>query len=95
MDGAEYNGLFDPGYSHFHVDHSKDEFARRRIHINGIEGFWGLAKVRLAKFKVILDHTFHLHLKECEWRYNHRAFYKTKILLRYLRLNPINQAKPQ
>ena len=44
-----YNGLVDLGYGHYRVDHSKDEFARGRVHINGIEGFWGLAKVRLAK----------------------------------------------
>ena len=42
------------------------------FHINGIEGFWGLAKVRLTQFKGLPKHTFHLHLKETEWRYNHR-----------------------
>ena len=44
-----YNGLVDLGYGHYRVDHSKDEFARGRVHINGIEGFRGLAKVRLAR----------------------------------------------
>ena len=85
-----YNGLVDLGYGHFRVDHSKDEFARGRVHINGIEGFWGMAKVRLAKFKGLPKHTFHLHLKETEWRYNHRASNKTRLLLRYLRENPIS-----
>ena len=85
-----YNGLVDLGYGHFRVDHSKDEFARGRVHINGIEGFWGLAKVRLAKFKGLPKHTFHLHLKETEWRYNHRNLNKYKILLRYLRENPLS-----
>ena len=79
-----YNGLVDLGYGHFRVDHSKDEFARGRIHINGIEGFWGMAKVRPAKFKGLPKHTFHLHLKETEWRYNYRASDKPKLLLRYL-----------
>ena len=46
-----YNGLVDLGYGHFRVEHSKDEFANGTVHINGIEGFWGLAKVRLAKFR--------------------------------------------
>ena len=59
-----YNGLVDLGYGHFRVDHSRDEFARGSVHINGIEGFWGMAKVRLAKFKGVPKHTFHLHLKE-------------------------------
>jgi transposase len=85
-----YNGLVDLGYGHFRVDHSKDEFARGRVHINGIEGFWGMAKVRLSKFKGLPRHTFHLHLKETEWRYNHRASDKAKLLLRYLRETPLS-----
>ena len=85
-----YNGLVDLGYGHFRVDHTKDEFARGRVHINGIEGFWGLAKVRLAKFKGLPKHTFHLHLKETEWRYNHRSLNTYKILLSYLRENPLS-----
>ena len=72
------------------MDHSKDEFARGRVHINGIEGFWGMAKVRLAKFKGLPKHTFHLHLKETEWRYNHRSLNTFKILLGYLRENPLS-----
>jgi len=59
-----YNGPVDLGYGHCRVDHSKDEFARGQVHINGIEGFWGMAKVRLAKFKGLPKHTFRLHLKE-------------------------------
>ena len=85
-----YNGLVDLGYGHFRVDHSKDEFARGRVHINGIEGFWGMAKVRLAKFKGLPKHTFHLHLKETEWRYIHRASNNPKLLLRYLTENPLS-----
>ncbi len=77
-----YNGLVDLGYGHLRVDHSKDEFARGRVHINGIEGFWGMAKVRLTKFKGLPKHTFHLHLKQTEWRDNHRASNKTRLLLR-------------
>jgi transposase len=71
------------------VDHSKDEFARGPVHINGIEGFWGMAKVRLAKFKGIPKNTFHLHLKETEWRFNHRASNKVRLLLKYFRENPL------
>ena len=85
-----YNGLVDLGYGHFRVDHSRDEFTKGTVHINGIEGFWGLAKVRLAKFKGLPQHTFHLHLKETEWRYNHRHTDKYQTLLRYLRENPLS-----
>ncbi len=39
---------------------------RGRVHINGIEGFWGMAKVPLTKLKGLPKHTVHLHLKETE-----------------------------
>lgn len=68
-----YDGLVDMGYRrHYRVHHGQDEFAVGRSHINGIENFWGLAKVRLAKYRGIPPHTFPLHLKECEFRFNHR-----------------------
>ena len=68
-----YDGLVDLGYrKHYRVNHGQSEFARGKSHINGIENFWGLAKVRLAKFRGVHKQTFHLHLKECEFRFNHR-----------------------
>ena len=73
-----YHGLVDLGDGHFRVDHARDEFAKGTVHLNGIEGFWGLAKVRLTQFKGLPKHTFHLHLKETEWRYNHRPTVPTQ-----------------
>jgi transposase-like protein len=36
-----YNGLVDFGYKkHYRVDHSKNEFARGKSHVNGIESFY-------------------------------------------------------
>ena len=67
-----YDGLVLNGYDHYRVYHSHDEFARGRSHINGIEAFWSFAKRRLAKFNGMTDKNFFLHLKECEFRYNHR-----------------------
>ncbi len=69
-----YNGLVDVGYSkHLRVDHGRDEFVCGRAHVNGLEGFWGYAKTRLARFRGINKQTFYLHLKECEFRLNHRG----------------------
>ena len=69
-----YNGLVDLGYrKHYRLDHGRDEFVAGQAHINGIEGFWGLAKTRVVKFKGMHPFTFYLHLKECEFRYNHRT----------------------
>ena len=54
--------------------HSKNEFARGKNHVNGIESFWSFCKRRMAKFNGIDSDKFHLHLKECEFRYNYRNF---------------------
>ena len=40
--------------------------------------------------RLVLKHTFPLHLKETEWRYNHRRADKYKCLLQYLRKNPLS-----
>jgi transposase len=85
-----YNGLVDIGYGHFRVDHSKDEFANGPNHINGIEGFWGIAKVRLTKFRGMHANTFLLHLKETEFRYNHRNHNIGRLVLKLCRNTPLN-----
>lgn len=86
-----YNGLVDVGYGkHFRVDHGRDEFARGRTHINGIEGFWGFAKSRLTRFRGMNKHTFYLHLKECEFRFNHRQEDVYPIILKICRKRPLN-----
>lgn len=69
---AAYDGLILNGYSHYRVYHSKNEFARGKSHVNGIESFWSYAKRRLAKFNGLTDEKFILHLKECEFRWNYR-----------------------
>jgi transposase-like protein len=79
-----YNGLVDLGYpKHFRVNHSADEFANDESNINGIESFWSYAKRRLQKFNGVRKDTFYLHLKECEYRFNHRheSLYRTLLTL--------------
>ena len=61
--------------------------ANGRNHIDEIESFWGLTKARLAKFRGISAKTFYLHLKESEFRFNHRNEDLYKILLKELRTN--------
>ncbi len=81
-----YDGLVDWGYKrHYRVNHGQNEFARGNSHINGIENFWGIAKVRLAKLRGIRKDHFNLHLKECEFRYNMRHEDMYKKLLNVLR----------
>jgi transposase-like protein len=47
-------------------------FADKGNHINGIENFWNQAKRHLRRCNGIPRQHFHLFLKECEWRFNHR-----------------------
>jgi len=85
-----YDGLVNMGYKkHYRIAHGKNEFAKERNHINGIENFWGLAKVRLSKFRGMHKSTFNLHLKECEFRYNYRHQNLYDLLLEMLRNQPL------
>ena len=85
-----YDGLVDLGFDkHFRVNHSKNEFASGHKHVNGIESFWSYAKRRLQKFNGIPKHTFELHLKETEFRFNHRHHNLYKSLLTLLRKQPL------
>ena len=85
-----YNGLVDIGYEkHYRVKHSNNEFANGKSHINGIESFWSYAKRRLQKFHGVPRNTFYLHLKECEFRFNHRNQNIYAILLKMMKKNPL------
>ena len=78
-----YDGLILDGYRHQRVNHSKRYSDRKGTHINGIENFWSFCKRRLSKFNGTSRKTFHLHLKESEFRYNN----KSDILKLLLKIN--------
>ena len=86
-----YDGLVDLGYEkHYRVQHADNEFVGQGSnHINGIESFWAYAKLRLSRFKGLPKHTFYLHLKETEFRFNNRREDIYKRLLKLLREHPI------
>lgn len=88
-----YDGLVDVGVDrHYRVHHSHDEFVQGAAHINGIESFWSFAKSRLQQFAGLPKHTFLLHLKECEFRFNHRYQDLYKVLLKEFRQRPLQAA---
>lgn len=68
-----YDSIVHVGYKkHYWILHSDGQFAIGSNHINGIEGFWGYAKVRLAKFRGLSKNSIYFHLKECQFRFNYR-----------------------
>ena len=88
------DGLVDLGYGNTSgVRHDANVFATNRTHINGIESFWSSAKTRLARRRGIRPEYFYLHLKECEFRFNHRRDNLYRTLLRMTREDPLKLIK--
>jgi len=86
---TSYDSLVLNGYKHYRIFHSKNEFARGKNHVNGIESFWSYAKRRISQFNGVPKNKFILHLKESEWRFNHRSDNMYKVLMRELSQNPL------
>jgi transposase len=87
-----YTGIAAKGYVHRLVKHSKDSYVTNGNHINGLEGFWGYLKRKLAAKGGIRQSRLHLYLGEYVWRYNHRHLnlkeqqkYLSKLLNKYIR----------
>ena len=61
------------GYTHHQINHSKGPVSAQGYHINGIESFWREARRSMSKnFRGVPRSTLDLHIKEREFRYNHR-----------------------
>ena len=68
-----YTGIATKGYVHRLVNHSKNEFSDKKgSHINGLEGFWGYLKRKLASKGGIRQKRLPIYLGEYVWRFNHR-----------------------
>lgn len=68
-----YTGIAARGYIHRMVEHGKGEYSDYKgTHINGLEGFWGYLKRKLASKGGIRKERLPLYLAEYVWRYNHR-----------------------
>jgi transposase-like protein len=68
-----YTGIAAKGYVHRLVEHGKGEYSDNKgNHINGLEGFWGYLKRRLAAKGGIRKKRLPLYLAEYVWRYNYR-----------------------
>jgi len=85
-----YDSLILHGYDHYRIHHHENEFARGKNHINGIESFWSFAKRRLVRANGVRKDKFLLHLKESEFRWNHRKDDMYKTLISELKQRPLN-----
>lgn len=76
---TSYTGLVGLGYVHSLVDHGMEIYVDGTIHINGMEGFWGLSKTNMHTYKGIKKKNWIFYLKEMEFRYNNRELDFTEI----------------
>jgi transposase len=68
-----YEGFIFDRYAHIRVAHRNGSTNSGQGRKNGIESFWSYYKNRLSKYCGINPRHFHLYLKECEFRFNHRT----------------------
>jgi transposase len=66
-----YTGIAAKGYVHRLVNHGHT-YVNNGTHINGLEGFWGYLKRKIAAKGGIRHNRLHLYLGEYVWRYNNR-----------------------
>jgi len=78
-----YDSLMFCGYRHLRINHGK-RFARGKVYINGLEGFWSYAKERIIKFHGVSKKKFPFYLKEMEFRYNNRKHPLFIMIAQYL-----------
>jgi len=81
-----YTGLAAMGYVHRTVEHREKEYIRGKNHINGLEGFWGFLKRKLASKGGVRRIYLPLFLGEYVWRDNHKKDDLTKQKERLLKL---------
>ena len=67
-----YDGLILNGYNYYRIFHNENEFAWGKLHVDGIECFWIYTKRSFVKFNSLTNVEFILHLKESEYRFNHK-----------------------
>ncbi|MDI6891947.1 MAG: IS1595 family transposase [Actinomycetota bacterium] len=68
-----YTGIAAKGYVHRLVRHEKNEYVDSKgYHINGLEGFWGYLKRKLAAKGGIRKERLPMYLGEYVWRHNQR-----------------------
>ena len=93
-----YHGLKGQGYKHQTIDHGKEEYVRKskqaKVHINGIEGFWGYLKQRLLKHHGVAKENLIYYVKEQEFRFNNRHLSSeemvNKIINILMNFSPVN-----
>jgi hypothetical protein len=91
-EGENYAGLIDlRRMKYFKLNGGDNGIHKNGGGIDICEGFWGVARSRLQRFRGLRKTTFQLHIRECEFRYNHGQKEMYPLLLRMIREQPLFQ----
>ena len=87
---AGYQAFIDPdGWKLLRVDQNLFMLKKTRGYVDELDTFWALARTRFSKFRGLNRTSLYLHLKESEFRYNHRHQNLYEVLCQLLRMNPL------
>lgn len=95
-----YRGLKRQGYQHKTVDHGNEEYVKidterksnqkkrliKKIHINGIEGFWGYLKEKLLKHHGVSRDNLIYYVKQIEFRFNNRHLETDEMIQKIIKI---------
>ncbi len=85
-----FQGVIDLSFMKYQrISFGPFENFKRNRGIEGCEAFWGFARIRLQRFRGLHKSTMLLHLRECEFRYNHDRNDIYPFLLRKFREEPL------
>ncbi|HUQ65542.1 MAG TPA: hypothetical protein VM101_05285 [Flavitalea sp.] len=88
-----YQGIVDFNSIRLYRLNTPSGLAKGRSAIDEIDMFWGLLKSRLVKFRGLNCSTLYLHVKETEFRYNHRNEEIYDLLVNILQRKPLHLSK--
>jgi transposase len=77
----------------YRINEAGPSITRGKSHIDEIDMFWGMLKSRLIKFRGLNSGTLYLHVKETEFRYNHRDNDLFELLMEILHKRPLHYSK--
>jgi transposase len=77
----------------YRINDAGHGLTRGKTHMDSIDMFWGMLKSRLIKFRGLNSSTLNLHVKETEFRYNHRESDLFELLMEILHKQPLHYSK--
>ena len=77
----------------YRINEAGPSITRGKSHVDEIDMFWGMLKSRLIKFRGLNSGTLYLHVKETEFRYNHRDNDLFELLMEILHKRPLHYSK--